>query len=149
MSVSTIESAWSTALATTAIKAYTPNVILYEYTQGSTKEIAPLKHNQRLNFIECIVSERQQFDEVGASAASYYEVRVAYTREKDTDGDNYRSIRDFFSTLLSTVSTSLGTSWSATVDYYTPPESVPNISRVIITDIECFRGETIYTAVLG
>jgi hypothetical protein len=147
MSVATVQAAWKTALETANIKAYTPNLLPYEYTEGSSKEHSALLFEQEVNFIEYVVSERHEFIEIGnTTAAAFYEVKVSYTREKDTEGDNYQAIRNFFSTLLSTVSTSLTNTWTNTVDLYNPPTGAINIDRTTVMERQCFRGETIYTA---
>ena len=147
MSTSTlIRAAWKTfVFDQDDIQAITPNIYDYDITQNSQHELKKLRHDQEINFITYTVSRTTIGELIGARTYKY-RVEVNCFREVDRTGSNYKAASDLFETITDNVVTTLGTSWSSTVDFYTLPTEPPRTAQVTIGTKQVWRSTQIYTA---
>lgn len=142
MSITGVESAWAAVWADSRITAFTSKVIKYEYTDDSEAEIEDLSEDQAINFIEAVTERQVTGRLVGGGSTAVeqaYTVDVRYTRERDTDGDTYRSIVLFFETLSTVVDEILDSSWTSTVDFYTEQTEPIQIQNTEVAGAKCWR----------
>jgi hypothetical protein len=146
MTCATIETAWADNIwDDDDILLYTESIYKYEQTRGSEFEVSKLYYDEHVNFITYAVNVFQAFGVTG-EVRNNYTVLISYTREQDTTGDNYTSIRDFFEDLLGKVTANLGDRWDSTVDLWNPPSTPPDITETTVENTPCWQATGIYTA---
>jgi hypothetical protein len=151
MSISTIETAWIDKIwQNLTILNITDKIHNFEITDTSQFELDQLSFNQELNYFEWVVTRAIQYQPIGAEneAVCKIMVEIRYTRQKDTTGENWRSVRDVFSDLITLVHSELGSSWDSTVDFYTHQQDPADITTDLINDVPCWRGTYRFEATL-
>lgn len=144
-----IESAWDTLVwADSSVASITDKVFKYEVLEVSEKEVSRIYYEKEVNFFEFVIIREVDTREIGSSDSAYvnYQCTVRYTRAADTNGNNYRAVRDAFSTIQSVVQTALTGSWNGTIDYYENQEGPAEIELITFADTRCFRGTYQFTA---
>ena len=141
-----VRSAWaSKVMGHDQIVAYTPQIFDYDLTEESTKEQSKLFHDTIVNCVSYVVSSYQQLRLRGTNS-KHFEVKVTYYKQYDVDGDNYKSIADFFELLQTLVWSELGGTWDASVDYYQLQEGPPSIRVDTIGGRKSWVGEFLFRA---
>lgn len=144
MSTSTVLSAWATVMAHATIQAYTTKIYANRSIPQSEKEVSDLRYGQKVNAVFYEVTQGQEYAAT-RTLKRIYTVRVTYIIEKDTAGANWKTCRSFFDDLFTTVHNQIGTSWSSSVDFFTPPADV-TVSEDTLSNKAIWRGEATYTA---
>lgn len=146
-----VEAAWKTNIFDNAtIQTITDKAYPYEITETSESEVARLFEDTEINFFQYLVGRGQRY---GASAGSAgqivlydYTIEISYFRESEPSGANWTAVRDAFDTIFSLHLTTLGSTWSGTVDGSSPQEGTARISKDSIDERPVWRGVYIYSA---
>lgn len=135
-----VEAAWDAAIWTdSTILDITDKIYSFDVTTVSEKETGRLNFGSEVNYFQYTIRRAEAV--VGTQTLDYqFTVDVQYTRFHDVDGDNWTAVRDVFETLIALVRSDLGTSWSATVDYYRPQDGPLEISQIDFEGEPAWRG---------
>lgn len=147
--IAALEAAWLAVWESSTILSLTDKIHTYQITQDSAKELEDLMFegadgSGEVNFIEALSSRTVTHGETGRKNYTY-KVQVNYYRKKDTEGNSWKEVRDFFDTLYTAVTTELSTTWDATVDFFEPQEDAAEISEFTIDKEPVWRGTYTYT----
>lgn len=137
-----VQTAWETKIwSHGTILSYSDKIFDYEITDFSEHEVSKLYSSEKINFIE-YVPERKVFGKLIGSTQviQKVDVGVRYTLEKDTEGNSYKDMRDFFSTLMSLVESQLGQTWNNTVDFYEIDSEPAKIGSIEVDFRPCWQG---------
>lgn len=145
-----IEDAWADVWDHADILALTDKIHLYQITLESETEIAKLYSGTEVNFFEVLTARTQQSMQtattLGETVNYKFLVEINYYRELDTDGTNFRAIRDAYETIFDLVKSELGNDWSNTVDLWHPDEGYPSITETTLNNKKCWKGTHRYFA---
>lgn len=140
-----VEAAWADVWGAPDIEAATARVYKYAITDSSEAEIEKLLYLTKINFIQALTHRAQRFEMLGAIVYSYT-VDVQYVRGKDTTGQAWTDVRDFFDTLWDVVREELSSNWTATVDYWKPQEEPAEITESEIAGEKVWVGKFQFNA---
>lgn len=140
-----LETSWTNAIWNHAtIQALTDKVLRYQITTDSEQENSLLYFDTKVNFFEALTGRSQRYltssSYIGATIQYLYTVEINYYRELDTDGTNFRAIRDAYETLFALVVSELGNTWTNTVEIWRPQEDIPTIVEVLVNNKKCWKG---------
>ncbi len=146
-----VEAVWKTNIFdSTTIQAITDKAYSYEVTETSESEVARLFEGTEVNFFQYLVGRGQRFGTSAGSAGPIviydYAVEISYFREAEPSGANWTAVRDTFDTIFSLVVSSLGNTWSQTVDGFNPQQGTARISTDLIDNRPVWRGVFTYNA---
>lgn len=141
-----VRAAWAAGVwANASVTAITPKI--YDFDIESLARVsrahgAKLYHNQKINFFQYTVARSWRFDLTASHTVSEYVVTIRYYRDAQEDftGTAFNAIASAFETIISTVSSGLGTSWTGTVEYYFPQNEPPQIGVGLIEERPVWTG---------
>ena len=143
--IAQIKSAWSAAIWTNAtITAMTDKIYAYDITTDSTKEFAKLRYQQQINAFTYEVFLAEQMRIMG-QIKQQFDVKVTYYLQADVAGANHALVLSRFETLNGLVRSSLGSSWTSTVDYHQFQEAPVELSQTVLEGFPVWKGIYIYT----
>lgn len=128
-----------------AIQAITERTIYHDITEETHKEVANLRHNQKINFFAFSI-KRAINPLMGGKFRLFYFAEVNYTVWADPRGANYVACIDAIETLQETVIDSLGGNWLGNVASYSEQEGPPEVSVSTIADEKVFTARYNYEA---
>lgn len=140
-----VETVWDDVWQSVDIAAITGRIYKYAITDSSEAEIEKLLYLTKINFIQALTHRAQRFEMIGAIVYSYL-IDVQYVRGKDTTGQAWTDVRDFFDTLWSVVRSELTANWTNTVDYWRPQEAPAEITEGEIAGEKVWIGKFQFNA---
>jgi hypothetical protein len=141
-----IEIAWNSKVwEQDVIQSFTPLFYPYDVSAESEFDIDKLTHEGMVNFF--LAKTQRRLEPILTAQTRYtYQVQVEYyLQQTDVAESTYGTVRDRLETLDSLVLTSLGKTWSGTVDYYQGGNPLP-LRQVTISERKCWFGGIVYTA---
>ena len=140
-----VQAAWETAIWENAsVLTITDKIFSFDITTLSEREVSRLFFDSEVNYFQYTVRRSEEVK--GTQQLEYqFIVDVQYTRKTDVDGDNWAAVRDAFETLISLVRSSLGVSWTQTVDFWRPQEGAVEISQIDFRNKPAHRGTYRFT----
>jgi hypothetical protein len=143
---SSIVDLWRTNIfESDAIKAITHKTIYHDITQETLKEVANLRHNQKINFFAFTV-RRAIEPLMGEKFRLYYFAQCNYTIWADPDGANWVSCIDAIETLQEQVINVLGGNWLGNVASYEEQQGPPDVAVGTIAEERVFSARYNYQA---
>lgn len=148
LSYSNVRNIWETEIfENDDIIAITENILDYEYSDESQFEVSRLYKLDsqgigRINFFEYIIEIRSEtVIEVNGGAYPEREITVdvRYTKELDTEGEAETDVKEAIETVLSTVKTELGSSWSTLEVRTDPVITIGSVTREEVNQTLCVR----------
>jgi hypothetical protein len=130
------------------IQGYTPMIYDHDLTEESTKEQSKLFHGTIVNCVSYKVSSSLELRLRGTNTRNF-RVEVIYYKQYDVDGDNWKSVVDFFELLQDLLWSELGGTWNSTVDYYVNQDAPPVIDMQTIGGRRCWVGRSVFMATKG
>lgn len=134
-----VDTAWLELWNHETIQAITPQIHQFAITELSEFETSKLYHGQEINFIQAICG-RSVAKENTQRLSYEYTVEISYFRHKDTEGETWIEVRDFFDTLYSLVVSELGHKWGDTVDFWKPQTGPATITDFLIDEEVAWKG---------
>ena len=129
----------------TVIEAITSKTIYHDITEETHKEVANLRHNQKINFFA--FSMRRAIEPLmGGKFRLFYFAEVNYTIWADPQGANYIACIDAIETLQEQVIDVLGSNWLGNVASYSEQAGPPDVSVSSIADEKVFQARYNYEA---
>lgn len=143
--LSAVRTAWSNVLENATVQGYTANQYTYNIagtTNESISNTGLFYAASQLNFVQYEFIKNQNFAQT-KEKNEIFNVIISYYREIDIDGDNFRSITDFFDSLFDVVRSEIGYSWNSTIDFY----EVGDVSMTTdqLDNRACWVGTCTYT----
>lgn len=146
MTNSQVRTAWATLFATSQLQAITTKSYFYDILDESETDINKFHYNQEINFFICLVNTGIQYKNFGEILETYT-VEIKYYKADNKSGSNQNAIRDNLETLITRVRTTLGVTWSGTVDYYTIQDSAITLENINLAGDECWLGRVVFQGV--
>jgi hypothetical protein len=141
-----IETAWESAIwQHSDILEMTSNIYPYDVSAESEFDIDKLCLEGEVNFFLAKTSRASEPILTQSTRYTFTVVVEYYLQQTDIAESTYRTLRDRLETLDDLVLTSLGKTWTATVDYC-PGGNPQPIREVTISGRRCWFGAIVYTA---
>ena len=141
-----VQAAWLAAIWQNAtMLAITDKMYGFDITTVSEKETARLSYQGKINYFQYLVKRATKVTGTNSQALYTFTVDVTYTRAHDVKGDSWTAVRDAFETLTGLVRSSLGATWTQTVDFWREQEGPPDIVQLDFDDDPVWRGSYRFT----
>lgn len=142
-SAAAVRTAFSAVFNTDAINAYTERSYDYDLLalidfDNAGKYLSKAKFEGDINFVQWLV-QRVDIHRSSGAIEYNYSIQITYTRQDKGDSTAYKSVQDFWNTLLAQVSTTLGKRITDTVSGYLPQEEPAGIELVEIDGAPCWQ----------
>jgi len=149
--LSQVRTAWSSVLSSSNLTSYTANLYKYplvDIATESTRQEGLARVYGDINFAQFVFSKNEQFSLVRCITQEY-QVEISYFLAANTAtiGDNYAKVTDFFEALFGTIRSTIGTTWSNTVDFFEYDTEMPSITSTDINGDPVWVGTYTVTGV--
>lgn len=141
-----VQTAWEDAIWENAtILAITDKIYGFDITTISEAETQRLSYQGEINYFQYLIRRSSQYTGTASQAEYRFTVDVTYTLVHDVGGENWKAVRDAFETLIGLVRSSLGATWTQTVDFWREQEGPPEIVQIDFDGDPAWRGSYRFT----